>query len=241
MCVSKKILIEREIEKVFWSIAHIDGITSWLADSGYHESNDELQVRDKFHYQYGNITNTGFVFKKLPPKMIELRNIYKISFNNEKRIMPLRTLFSLESFDENNTLLQVDIFGFHRNYGKNIKDIFDYTYNKVLLNLKSVNETGIDCRKQLFKENNLGILFTEKSTDNHKQCITISQIKKGTLAEKINLKPHDIIEQINGMKVNSYKEFSRLMDCSQFKLKDLIIKRENERKILYMRGEPIEL
>ncbi len=77
-----------------------------------------------------------------------------------------------------------------------------------LENLKSVYETGIDNRVNIWKTW-IGIMHT---TNEGNRGTKVLQVKEGTAADAAGIKPDDVITEIDGDKIEGYESFERTLN-----------------------------
>lgn len=238
MNLMKEIHVETTNEKLWWHLTNLDGLSKWLIESGCY-SNKELdpELNLRFEYRYNNVTNRGTVRQLTPYTLVQLRNHYSLSMNNKTSIkFPLQTTFCLNPTQSGGTTLVVELKGFYGEFGQMLKEIFDYTYSKVLLNLKSVIELGIDLRSILFQETDLGLFYesvTAQDGSAERKGTKITLIKANGIGELAGIQINDILVRINDQDVGDYIQLSRI--AHQFKRKDRIefqIVRDGQQKTL---------
>jgi len=209
-------LIEVPRERVWWALTDPEGLCSWLCDRAA-APGPMVRAGDRFELQYWTVRNEAEVLHVERPDLLLVENTYTLlSAEGTPSRHTLRTAYRLSS-SLNRTLLVVTVAGFGPDdIEQRMREQWAVSYRKVLLNLKSVLELGIDLREPLFHPPRIGAVFAtlpphraHETGCTHGCCVL--WVQPGGPAARAGLQPGDIITAWNGQPVIGYADLARMV------------------------------
>jgi len=214
-----KMNIEAPVERVWRYLSTPAGWNDFLSDIATHtRGKDSIELGDQVQFVIGELSYQATCIKWEKPYIIGFQEQYKAMFpNGDNWSYELQTSFLLRSLGCN-TEVVVDVCGFHRdNIMQWVRECGEMGWRQSLFNLKCVIELGLDLRNEIFNYPRLGV-FNQTAGQ---QLLSQHGIREGgnvlhkvypnSPAALAGLQDGDIITQIDGEPVPTYKDFVRVL------------------------------